>query len=356
MAEAGVDNIIVHFGNSSGGTIGSKTVLATRCRARSRGRDPRCAGVRDSPTASSPATAARSRRPAISSASCGAEPRLDGYVGGSSAERFPIETRWWRRRSSSAASGCRRRAEWRPACRSASSPRSTASPRRRASFATRWRKRASRRGWSICPCGRTRMTSRMCAAMRLPTQPDTDLGRARASLSRAEAAQTMITGGIKVVAGEARCRRDCRRARHRRRQRLYHGLRHHAGAAAGVAQGHGHAGRRDRGGAVVRGRERHRHDPDHRRHLAQPHHPRRADQRRRSRRRHGQGLAAAAAPSGCRRGAADRRLLVRQPAAGSRPHHAWARTRGFRGHPFPCLRAGRARAGAAGRAGASLPA
>ena len=27
MAEAGVDNIIVHFGNSSGGTIGSKTVL-----------------------------------------------------------------------------------------------------------------------------------------------------------------------------------------------------------------------------------------------------------------------------------------------------------------------------------------
>ncbi len=28
MAEAGVDNIIVHFGNSSGGTIGSKTVMA----------------------------------------------------------------------------------------------------------------------------------------------------------------------------------------------------------------------------------------------------------------------------------------------------------------------------------------
>jgi predicted TIM-barrel enzyme len=27
MAEVGVDNIIVHFGNSSGGTIGSKTVL-----------------------------------------------------------------------------------------------------------------------------------------------------------------------------------------------------------------------------------------------------------------------------------------------------------------------------------------
>ena len=28
MAEAGVDNIIIHFGNSSGGTIGSKTVMA----------------------------------------------------------------------------------------------------------------------------------------------------------------------------------------------------------------------------------------------------------------------------------------------------------------------------------------
>ena len=27
MAEAGIDNIIVHFGNSSGGTIGSQTVL-----------------------------------------------------------------------------------------------------------------------------------------------------------------------------------------------------------------------------------------------------------------------------------------------------------------------------------------
>ena len=27
MAEAGVDNIIVHFGNSSGGSIGSQTVM-----------------------------------------------------------------------------------------------------------------------------------------------------------------------------------------------------------------------------------------------------------------------------------------------------------------------------------------
>ena len=27
MAEAGVDNIIVHFGNSSGGTVGSQTVM-----------------------------------------------------------------------------------------------------------------------------------------------------------------------------------------------------------------------------------------------------------------------------------------------------------------------------------------
>lgn len=27
MAEAGIDNIIVHFGNSSGGTVGSQTVM-----------------------------------------------------------------------------------------------------------------------------------------------------------------------------------------------------------------------------------------------------------------------------------------------------------------------------------------
>ena len=41
MAEAGIDNIIVHFGNSSGGTIGSKTVMAHDAALCARGRDPR---------------------------------------------------------------------------------------------------------------------------------------------------------------------------------------------------------------------------------------------------------------------------------------------------------------------------
>jgi predicted TIM-barrel enzyme len=90
-AEAGVDNIIVHFGNSSGGTIGSKTVLDDKAAA------ARAAAVLD----------ALAHRFADRIVTChggaietpgdverflAAEPRLDGYVGGSSAERFPIET------------------------------------------------------------------------------------------------------------------------------------------------------------------------------------------------------------------------------------------------------------------------
>src|SRR5215813_3920974 len=91
MAEAGVDNIIVHFGNSSGGTIGSKTVLAedaARARAgavldalsgRFSDRIVTCHGG----AIETPADFERFLR---------LEPRLNGYVGGSSAERFPIET------------------------------------------------------------------------------------------------------------------------------------------------------------------------------------------------------------------------------------------------------------------------
>ena len=90
MAEAGVDNIIVHYGNSSGGTIGSATVLDEQaCMERT-------ASVID---------ALRSRftnviltchggaieTPEDFTAFLEKEPRLDGYVGGSSAERFPIE-------------------------------------------------------------------------------------------------------------------------------------------------------------------------------------------------------------------------------------------------------------------------
>jgi predicted TIM-barrel enzyme len=91
MAEAGVDNIIVHFGNSSGGTIGSKTVMAQDAALARAGaildalpekfadRIVTCHGG----AIETPADVERFLE---------AEPRLDGYVGGSSAERFPIET------------------------------------------------------------------------------------------------------------------------------------------------------------------------------------------------------------------------------------------------------------------------
>jgi predicted TIM-barrel enzyme len=90
MAEAGVDNIIVHFGNSSGGTTGSKTVLAHEAAV------ARAQAILD---ALSPRFADRivtCHGGSIETADDFAafwteEPRLDGYVGGSSAERFPIE-------------------------------------------------------------------------------------------------------------------------------------------------------------------------------------------------------------------------------------------------------------------------
>lgn len=91
MAEAGVDNIIVHFGNSSGGTIGSQTVMSEDSAVE------RATVILDALEAQfsdlivtchggmieTPEDFTRFQR---------AEPRLDGYVGGSSAERFPIET------------------------------------------------------------------------------------------------------------------------------------------------------------------------------------------------------------------------------------------------------------------------
>ena len=91
MAQAGVDNIIVHFGNSSGGTIGSQTVMSEdsaveratvlldALEAQFSDLIVTCHGG----TIETPEDFARFQR---------AEPRLDGYVGGSSAERFPIET------------------------------------------------------------------------------------------------------------------------------------------------------------------------------------------------------------------------------------------------------------------------
>jgi predicted TIM-barrel enzyme len=90
MAEAGIDNIIIHFGNSSGGTIGSTDVVGIEEAA------ARANAVCD-------ALAARHgdriltchggalEAPADFEALLAREPRLQGYVGGSSAERFPIE-------------------------------------------------------------------------------------------------------------------------------------------------------------------------------------------------------------------------------------------------------------------------
>jgi predicted TIM-barrel enzyme len=90
MAEVGVDNIIVHFGNSSGGTIGSKTVMEDDAAL------ARAAAIVD---ALAPRFADRIltchgggiESPEDFERFLRAEPRLHGYVGGSSAERFPIE-------------------------------------------------------------------------------------------------------------------------------------------------------------------------------------------------------------------------------------------------------------------------
>jgi predicted TIM-barrel enzyme len=90
MAEAGVDNIIVHFGNSSGGTIGSKTVIDRDAAL------TRAAAILDALAAKHPRKIVTCHGGAIETPAdferfLHAEPRLHGYVGGSSAERFPIE-------------------------------------------------------------------------------------------------------------------------------------------------------------------------------------------------------------------------------------------------------------------------
>ncbi|MFP3915340.1 MAG: phosphoenolpyruvate hydrolase family protein [Actinomycetota bacterium] len=90
MADAGVDNLIVHFGNSSGGSVGSKTVVGPDEAAERATRVCDALGERASSLIltfhggafETPADVAELLR---------LEPRLHGYVGGSSAERFPIE-------------------------------------------------------------------------------------------------------------------------------------------------------------------------------------------------------------------------------------------------------------------------
>jgi predicted TIM-barrel enzyme len=91
MAEAGVDNIIIHFGNSSGGTIGSKTVMGHEAAL------ARAAAILDTLATRFADRIVTCHGGAIETPAdferfLEAEPRLHGYVGGSSAERFPIET------------------------------------------------------------------------------------------------------------------------------------------------------------------------------------------------------------------------------------------------------------------------
>lgn len=90
MAEAGVDNIIVHFGNSSGGTIGSKTVLSEDA-ARTRASAVLDALSQKFSDRIITCHGGGIETPADFERFLKSEPRLHGYVGGSSAERFPVE-------------------------------------------------------------------------------------------------------------------------------------------------------------------------------------------------------------------------------------------------------------------------
>ncbi len=90
MAEVGVDNIIVHYGNSSGGTIGSSTIMSEEDSIE------RTANVIDALQTKHSDLIFTCHGGGIETPDDFAkflerEPRLDGYVGGSSAERFPIE-------------------------------------------------------------------------------------------------------------------------------------------------------------------------------------------------------------------------------------------------------------------------
>ncbi|MBL6958462.1 MAG: phosphoenolpyruvate hydrolase family protein [Rhodospirillales bacterium] len=90
MAEVGVDNIIIHYGNSSGGTIGSSTVLGMD---ESIERTAKVIDVLQAKHSDLILTChgGSIENPEDFAAFLEKEPRLDGYVGGSSAERFPIE-------------------------------------------------------------------------------------------------------------------------------------------------------------------------------------------------------------------------------------------------------------------------
>ncbi|MFC1491922.1 phosphoenolpyruvate hydrolase family protein [Nitrospinota bacterium] len=90
MAEAGVDNIIAHFGNSSGGSTGSKAVMGVDDSAQ------RGAGILDALSSRHSDLIFTCHGGSIEDAAgfealLEREPRFDGYVGGSTAERMPIE-------------------------------------------------------------------------------------------------------------------------------------------------------------------------------------------------------------------------------------------------------------------------
>ena len=90
MAEAGVDNIIIHFGNSSGGSIGSRTVMPLKQAGQ------RAAAIFDTllPRYEERIFTCHGgaiETPADFEKLLDMESRFDGYVGGSSAERFPVE-------------------------------------------------------------------------------------------------------------------------------------------------------------------------------------------------------------------------------------------------------------------------
>ena len=90
MAEAGVDNIIIHFGNSSGGSIGSKTVMSLDESA------GRAAAIFDALLPKYEERIFTCHGGAVETPTdfeklLDFESRFDGYVGGSSAERFPVE-------------------------------------------------------------------------------------------------------------------------------------------------------------------------------------------------------------------------------------------------------------------------
>lgn len=90
MADAGADNVIAHLGNSSGGSIGSRGAVGLEDGAE------RIAAICRAVKGARPETFMTCHGGAMETpehvrAVLAGVPELDGYVGGSSAERFPIE-------------------------------------------------------------------------------------------------------------------------------------------------------------------------------------------------------------------------------------------------------------------------